>query len=109
MFRRLFKSGFLFVLTYGILLATSAKANNLQVGFAQLPITPSIIDERYSPIDPRRYLDRHKWQRRFRSGLIAGFQKGRAAQGIKDDLMAIAVVIDDGDKRIAIVAMDTSG
>ena len=40
---------------------------------------------------------------------IAGFQKSRAAQGVKDDLMAVAVVIDDGDSRIAIVALDTIG
>ena len=40
---------------------------------------------------------------------IAGFQKSRAAQWIKDDLMAVAVVIDDDDSRIAIVALDTIG
>ena len=40
---------------------------------------------------------------------IAGFQKQRPAQGVKDDLMAVAVVIEDGDRRMAIVATDTIG
>ena len=33
----------------------------------------------------------------------------RPAQGVKDDLMAVAVVIEDGDRRIGIVAVDTIG
>ena len=40
---------------------------------------------------------------------IAGSQKGRAAQGIKDDLIAVAVVIDDRDQRMAVLAVDTIG
>lgn len=40
---------------------------------------------------------------------IAGFGNNRAATGVHDDLWARAVVIDDGEKRVALVALDTVG
>ena len=40
---------------------------------------------------------------------MAGFQNNRPAQGIKDELMAIAAVIDDGKTRIGIISADTIG
>ena len=93
----------------------AVKANDLQVGFAELPITPPVIDQwvdvnNDAQFDP----DVDTWTDINGNGVfdpvwIAGFQKGRAAQGIKDDLMAVAVVIDDGDQRIAVVAIDTIG
>ena len=40
---------------------------------------------------------------------MAGFQNKRAAQGVKDDLMAVTAVIDDGQTRIGIISADTIG
>ena len=39
---------------------------------------------------------------------MAGFQNQRPAQGVKDNIMAVAVVIDDGKNRVGIVT-DTIG
>jgi len=103
------------LIAYTLLLCDFVQADKLQVGFAQVPITPSIIDEwvdvnNDAQFDPAT----DTWTDKNGNGdfdpvWIAGFQKGRAAQGVKDDLMAVAAVIDDGDKRIAIVAIDTIG
>jgi len=40
---------------------------------------------------------------------IAGFDQGRAATGIHDDLFAVATVLDDGTTRLGIVAVDSIG
>ena len=103
------------LIAHTLLWCNFVQANKLQVGFAQVPVTPSVIDEwvdvnNDAQFDP----DIDTWTDKNGNGVfdpvwIAGFQKGRAAQGIKDDLMAVAVVIDDGNQRIAIVAIDTIG
>ena len=95
--------------------SVSAHAGILQVGFAELPITPSVLDEWVDVNDDAQFdPDIDTWTDTNGNGVfdpvwIAGFQKGRAAQGVKDDLMAVAVVIDDGDQRLAVVAVDTIG
>jgi hypothetical protein len=40
---------------------------------------------------------------------LAGFGCGRAATGVHDDLEARAIVLDDGKKRVGIVALDLLG
>lgn len=40
---------------------------------------------------------------------IAGFQNNRPASGVRDDLWARAVVFDQGDVRVAVVALDLVG
>lgn len=45
----------------------------------------------------------------FQAVWLAGFGQGRAAAGVADDLWARAVVLDQGDVRIAIVALDLVG
>lgn len=40
---------------------------------------------------------------------LAGFAHGRAATAIHDDLYAVAVVIDDGEHRVGLVALDAIG
>ena len=103
------------LIAYTLLLCDFVQADKLQVGFAQVPITPSIIDEWVDVNDDAKFdPDIDTWTDKNGNGVfdpiwIAGFQKGRAAQGVKDDLMAVAAVIDDGDKRIAVVAIDTIG
>jgi hypothetical protein len=97
------------------LIAVDVRAENLRVGFAQLAITPEVLDSWVDVNNDAQFdLNIDTWTDGNGNGTfdpvwIAGFQKSRAAQGIKDDLMAVAVVIDDGDSRIAIVALDTIG
>ena len=109
------KINFLTLVTAGILLLARVEAGELQVGFAQLSITPDLIDQwvdinNDAQFDP----DIDLWtdvngKEKFDAVWMAGFQKKRPAQGIKDDLMAVAVVIDDGINRIGIVSADTVG
>ena len=65
--------------------ATPAPA--LRVGFGRETIIPD--------------LSRTTW--------LAGFAAGRKATAVHDDLWAIAVVIDDGEHRIGLVALDSIG
>ena len=91
------KINFLTIVTAGILLLARAEAGELQVGFAQLSITPDLIDQwvdinNDAQFDP----DIDLWtdvngNKKFDAVWMAGFQKKRPAQGIKDDLMAVAV------------------
>ena len=101
------------VMMFFISLTTQIYANELKVGFAELPITPDLIDEwedinNDAQFDP----DIDKWtdvngNNQFDAVWMAGFQNKRAAQGFKDDLMAVTVLIDDGKTRIAIISDDT--
>ncbi|MCE7999804.1 MAG: hypothetical protein HEP70_13170 [Rhodobiaceae bacterium] len=45
----------------------------------------------------------------FDAAWMAGFQNGRAAADVHDDLMAVAAVFDDGETRIGIVTADVVG
>ena len=106
---------FLTIAVVGMLLIARAQAGELQVGFAQISITPNIIDQWVDvnndvQFDP----DIDLWtdvngNGKFDAVWMAGFQNQRPAQGIKDNLMAVAVVIDDGKNRIGIVTADTVG
>jgi len=62
----------------------------LQVGFGRVKINPDLSD-------PGRPI----W--------LAGFNQHRAATRIHDDLWAIACVVDDGYRRLGIVALDAIG
>ncbi|MEC7554866.1 MAG: hypothetical protein VYB25_08740 [Pseudomonadota bacterium] len=85
------------------------------MGFAEVPITPNVHDQWTDVNDDAQFdPDIDEWvdgndNGQFDPVWIAGFQKQRPAQGVKDDLMAVAVVIEDGDRRIGIVAVDTIG
>lgn len=68
----------------------TANPKPLLVGFATKNINPDINN----PLEP-------VW--------MAGFDQGRSATNIHDDLEAVAVVIDDGNHRIGIVAIDAIG
>ena len=103
------------LMMFGIILIGQLHASEFKVGFAKLPITPNLIDEwedinNDAQFDP----DIDKWtdvngNGQFDAVWMAGFQNKRAAQSIKDDLMAVAVVIDDGQTRIGIISADTIG
>lgn len=59
----------------------------LRVGFGRMKITPD--------------LSRTVW--------LAGFDNGRRATSVHDDIWAIAAIIDDGSHRVGIVALDAIG
>ena len=101
----------------GILLLAhaQAQAEELQVGFSQLSITPEIIDQ-WVDVDNDAQFDPEidiwtdlNGNGEFDAVWMAGFQNQRPAQGVKDNIMAVAVVIDDGKNRVGIVATDTIG
>jgi len=69
--------------------ATTASAGNLQVGLASADVTPPLHD------------DRPVW--------MAGYGQGRRATGVHDPLMARALVLSDGERRVAIVGVDSIG
>lgn len=64
-----------------------SRTSQLRVGFARETITPDLA--------------RTVW--------LAGFTTGRRATSVHDDLWAVAVVIDDGEHRLGIVALDSIG
>ncbi len=100
---------------FGMALTSHIYANEFKVGFAELPITPELIDEwedvnNDAQFDP----DIDKWtdvngNNQFDAVWMAGFQNKRAAQKVKDDLMVVTAVIDDGHTRIGIISADTIG
>ena len=69
--------------------ARAAEPAPLQVGFAQVDITPELVE------------DRPVW--------IAGYGHGRLATAIHDPIMARCAVLSDGNKRFAIVGADLVG
>ncbi len=105
---------YIFVL-FSVVLNSQIYANEFKVGFAELPITPDLIDEwedinNDAQFDP----DIDKWtdvngNNQFDAVWMAGFQNKRAAQRVNDDLMAVTAVIDDGQTRIGIISADTIG
>ena len=100
---------------FSIFFASQIYASEFKVGFAELSITPELIDEwedinNDAQFDP----DIDSWtdvngNNKFDAVWMAGFQNKRAAQGVKDDLMAVTAVIDDGQTRIGIISADTIG
>src|SRR3974390_1980537 len=67
-----------------------AKAAPLRVGFGESDITPPIGKE-HKPV------------------YLAGFGKGRVAKSVHDPIMVRAVVLEHGDKKIAIASVDAVG
>ena len=87
----------------------------LRAGFGRAVITPDLPDtwtdvDGDAVFDPAvdRYVDGNE-NGRFDAVYMAGFQNGRAAAGVRDPLMALAVVFEDGVRRIGIVTADVVG
>ena len=80
------------------------------------PITPTVVDTwtdangdaRYQPLDGDIFEDGNG-NGMFDPVWIAGFHNRRPANGIHDDLWARVMIIDDGQTRLAIVALDAVG
>jgi len=64
-------------------------AADFRAGFGRVRITPDLASGR--PV------------------YLAGFGQNRVAERVHDDLWAVACVLDDGDRRIGVVALDAIG
>ncbi|MDX2283493.1 MAG: hypothetical protein NW241_04995 [Bacteroidia bacterium] len=102
---------------YEVRLRVEAPApRTVRVGFARYSITPPVEDTwtdrdgnaAYDPKADGPYEDRNG-NGRFDAFWMAGFGQARAAAGIHDSLWARAIVIDDGQTRIALVSIDAIG
>ncbi|MBT7610485.1 MAG: hypothetical protein HN576_12065 [Bacteriovoracaceae bacterium] len=88
---------------------------NLRVGFSEVKITPKIVDTWIDVDGDARYKRRKdkyidgNGNGKFDPIYLAGFQQGRPATGIHDDIWALTTVIDNGKTRIAICAIDSIG
>jgi hypothetical protein len=73
-----------------LLCGASQAAETLRVAFGEADITPPVGEGQKTV-----------W--------LAGFAPGRAATGVHDPLMARAVVLDDGRRKLALVSVDLVG
>ena len=92
-----------------------ASSADLKAGFAERDITPEIPDT-WVDVDDNAQFDPEvdTWvdgngNGEFDPVWMAGFQNNRPAQGVELPLKAVAMVLDDGEHRIGIVAADTIG
>ena len=89
---------------------------SIKVGFSKAVITPPVTDTwndvnkdaKYNP-DERDSFNDENGNGEFDAVWMAGFHNHRPAQGIHDDLWARTMVLDDGETRLAIVALDVIG
>jgi hypothetical protein len=109
----------LLITLFGVLLVsalTTLPANaEFRAGFGSRVITPQGFetwsdvdgDAQYNPdIDT---FDDANGNGVFDAAWMAGFQNGRAAADVHDELMSVAAVFDDGNTRIGIVTADVVG
>jgi hypothetical protein len=93
-----------------------AGTGTLKAGFSAVPITPEVPDTwidndsnaKYEPWKGDTYNDGNG-NGEFDAVWIAGFSKKRAANGIHDHLWARTMVIDDGNTRFSLTAIDAIG
>ena len=104
----------LLCIVYSFTGLANTQTSNFRTGFAKLPITPigfdSWIDKNGNAQKDKNepYLDLNK-NGRFDPIYLAGFQQNRPATGVHDDIFAIASVIEQQNKKIAFVTLDTIG
>lgn len=92
----------------------------LSVGASRVEITASFDENRevmtvdvdgdgiYEPTDGDEFGDTNG-NRRFDAAWIAGYGMGRAASGVADPQWASAIVLENGDTRVALVSLDVVG
>ena len=95
-----------------LLLNAPVTMANFSVGFGDRDITPEVIDT-WEDIDGNAQFDPEidVWEDvnsngRFDAVWMAGFQNSRPARGVLLPLKAVAIVVDDGEHRIGVVAAD---
>ncbi len=86
----------------------------LRVGFGKQVITPPIADTWTDSNGNAKKDDGEPYQDvngngRFDPYWLAGFHQKRPANGVHDDIHAIACVIDDGKTRLGVVSLDAIG
>lgn len=94
----------------------SPKEAVIHAGFSAITITPDIVDTWtdkegnfvYNPDQGDTYEDL-TGTGRFDAVWMAGFQRSKPAQGVNDDLWARAMILDDGNTRLAWVVLDAIG
>ena len=94
----------------------SRESRVMRAGFAAVTITPEYMEPwndvdnnaRYEPGKGDTYEDLNG-NGKFDTYWIAGFGNRVAAQGVHDDLWARTMVLDDGNTRLALVAVDVIG
>ncbi len=93
----------------------AAGAQSIRAGFAALPITPEVVDT-WVDVNNNAEFDEgvDTWEDvngngKFDAVWIAGFQNRKPAAGVHDDVWARTMVLDDGNTRIAVVALDAIG
>lgn len=94
----------------------AGQENPLKAGFAARTITPRYFEPwhdadgnaRYEPKKGDTYEDTNG-NGKFDTHWIAGFGNKVATNGVHDDIWARTMVIDDGNTRLAIVALDVIG
>jgi len=88
----------------------------MRAGFAAVTITPEYM-EPWNDVDNNARYEQDKGDTyedlngngKFDTYWIAGFGNRVAAQGVHDDLWARTMVLDDGNTRLAVVAVDVIG
>jgi hypothetical protein len=94
----------------------NSKPGAIYAGFSALSITPQYFEPwsdvdnngKYEPRKGDTYEDLNG-NGKFDTYWIAGFGLKAAAKGIHDDLWARTMIIDDGNSRLALVAVDVIG
>jgi hypothetical protein len=94
----------------------SKKPRVMRAGFAAVTITPEYM-EPWNDVDNNARYEQDKGDTygdlngngKFDTYWIAGFGNRVAAQGVHDDLWARTMVLDDGNTRLALVAVDVIG
>ncbi len=94
---------------------TEPKIANYSAGFAAVKITPNFFEtwidkDANAQYDEKidSYTDTNK-NGKFDAIWLAGFDNKRAVKDVHDDLWARTMIIDDGQTRMAIVAVDLIG
>ena len=87
-----------------------------RAGFGKQPVTPTVTDTwndvdgnaKYQPKKGDTYNDVNG-NGEFDAVWIAGFSNAKPANGVHDDVWARAIVLDDGQTRLAMVSLDAVG
>jgi len=98
-----------------ILINISCWSQQLRVGFSKLTINPTVVDDFIdvdgdshwnSKVD--KFIDNNN-NGKFDAIWMAGFGNNRPVSGIHDDLYSSTMIMDSGETRVAIIAIDAIG
>lgn len=95
-------------------ISATLETTQYNVGFGKKSITPTVIDTWNDANGNARYDEEESYNDNNNNGQfdavwIAGFHNNKPANGIHDEVWSRAMVIDDGETRIALVSIDAIG